>query len=233
MSNDDKMTGMKKRQQLVQTSKNIFVWVAGAAVIVTICAVSIQFLVQQGFFNQKIIDEMQKTERTLSSNVQNIEKLKDEVNKLRLDPNLAKVPVNSAIPAESSNLQVVLDALPTKNDSASFANSMASVILPRSNVSIEALTAGEQVVASASATATPTVTVTPLTPQTLSFSATIKGSYEQITQALLDIERVIRPIKITQLTIQGSDASLGVTIQGVTYYLPAASVELGSKKVEP
>ncbi len=224
--NDSKLTGLKKRQQLAQTSKNIFIWVAAAAVVVTICGVVMQFLVAQVIFNQSVINKKIDTNQIVEQNITNATQLKKNVDALVADSNLAAVKVTSVDASMSSNLQVILDALPTTSDSATFANSLSKVILPLSGVSVETLTAGDTNV-------TVTTTTSEVGPQTLGFSMSVRGSYDQISAALSDIERVIRPIKITKLVVQGSDAQLSATIEGVTYFVPSSGVQLGTESMKP
>lgn len=230
-SDTSKLTGMRKRQQITKTNKAIFGWVAGAAVLVTICGVFIQFLVQQMLFNQSIIQAKTDTQRIVQQNKQNIDVLKTEIDKLVADSNLAKVKPSAASGTDASNLQVILDALPTSNDSATFANSLSSVILPLSGVSIESINIDD--VAGAEVTATETVTTSASGVQTLGFSFSIKGTYEQVQTALADLTRVIRPITVSNLTLQGDGSNIAATVTGVTYSLPPTTVNLGSKQLKP
>ena len=55
-----------------------------------------------------------------------------------------------------------------------------------------------------------------------------------IERALVDMSRVIRPISLTELSIRaGDDGTLQVNIAGVTYYLPAKSVEVRMEPITP
>lgn len=226
-----KLTGMRKRQQIVKTNKAIFGWVAGAAVLVTICGVFIQFLVQQLIFNQSIIQAKTETQKIVQQNKQNAETLKSEIDKLVADTNLSKVKPSAASGTEASNLQVILDALPTVNDSATFANSLSSVILPLSGVSIESIsidaTAGAEIVA------TETTTTAGSGVQTLGFSFSIKGTYEQVQTTLADLTRVIRPVTVSSLTLQADGSNIIAIVAGVTYSLPSTTVNLESKQLKP
>lgn len=224
----DKMTGFRKRQQLTKTNKSIFAWVAGASVIVTICGVFIQFLVQQLIFNQQVIAAKTEAQSIVIKNKSTATELKKTVDALVADSNLAKVKTNVSDGSTASNLQVILDALPTSNDGATFANSLASVILPRSGVSIDSIDVDGD-----SGTSTATVTTTSSGTQTLGFSISVTGTYDQIQQTLANLVKVIRPINVTKLTLQGDGSSLTGVITGITYSIPASSVNLESKTLKP
>lgn len=222
-----KMAGFRKRQQLSKTNKRIFAWVAGASVVVTACAVLIQFLVQQLMFNQQIINAKTEAQTIAIQNKTNATELKKKVDELVANTNLSKVKTNQPDGTTSSNLQVILDALPTTNDGATFANSLASVILPLSGVSIESIEVDSDTVA------TDTTSTVTAGAKTLSFSVSIKGSYEQIQKTLTNFVKVIRPISVTKLTLQGDGSSLTALVSGVTYSVPAANVNLESKTLKP
>lgn len=231
-NNGTKLTGLRKRQQIAKTNKAIFGWVAGAAVLVTICGVFIQFLVQQMLFNQSIIQAKTTAQTVLQQNKLNTETLKQEIDKLVADTNLSKVKPSTVPGAEASNLQVILDALPTVNDSATFANSLSKVVLPLSGVSIESITI-DSAALGVEASATQTTTVSESGAQTLGFSFSIKGTYEQVQTALADLTRVIRPIALTGLTIQSDGTGIAAVVTGITYSQPATTVNLESKQLKP
>lgn len=221
------LTGLKKRQQIASANKLIFLWVIGAAVALSICGVAMQFLFRQAAFNQKIITEKAKTQTTLAHNITNAKELKNKVQNLLADTNLAKVKASS----DDTALKVVLDALPTNDDKAALASSLQLQILPKSGSILTALTTISQTgdIADPSiVAATPTGDA-----QTASFDFGTTGSYDQVKNMLLDLERTIRPMNVTTLSLQGSDNALTTTVQGMTYYLPERTVELGKKTIKP
>lgn len=218
------LTGLKKRQQIASANKLIFLWVIGAAVAISICGVAVQFLFRQAVFNQKVISEKAKTQTVLAHNITNAKELKTKVQNLLADTNLAKV---KASPDDTA-LKVVLDALPTSDDKSALASSLQQQILPKSGSSLTALTTISQ---------SSDVTQLPTTPsggaQLATFDFGTTGNYDQVKNMLLDLERTIRPMNVTTLSLQGTDNSLTTTVQGVTYYLPERTVELGKKTIKP
>jgi len=223
------LTGLKKRQQITNANKLIFLWVIGAAVALSICGVGIQFLFRQAAFNQKIISAKSSTQSTLASNIENARELKGKIDNLLADTNLASV---KADPTDST-LKVVLDALPTKDDKSALASSLQQVILPKSGIALTELSTigqsgSELIDATADPEAAPAATAL-----TSGFDLGATGSYDQIKNMLYDLERTIRPINITKISLEGTDSSLRVTAGGVTYYLPERTVELGKRMIKP
>lgn len=222
------LTGLKKRQQIASANKMIFVWVIIASVVVSLCGVTMQFLVRQAIFNQKIINEKLKTQSTLSKNIENVAKLKQNIDALQADTNLAQVKANP----EDTNLKVVLDALPTTDDRTALGASLQQVILPKSGVNTSDLTT---VSANDSQAADPSLTSPASTPEvpTSNFTFAATGDYVRIKSMLSDLERTIRPINVLKLSLQSVDGQVKATVDGVSYYLPSQTVQLGKKPITP
>lgn len=224
---DKQLTGIKKRQQIAQANKMIFVWVIVASVALSLCGVTIQFLFRQAAFNQKVISAKLETQGTLSNNLENVEKLKKNVDELLANTHLSAVKANDT----DSNLKVVLDALPTANDGAALGASFQQVILPKSQVTTSDLTTiiAEDSTATGTETEAESTTGTP----TANFTFSAAGSYAQIQSMYRDLERTIRPINVQTVTIQGLDGAIRTTVTGVTYYSPSQTVQLGKKSIKP
>lgn len=190
-----------------------------ASVIVSGCLAAMQFLVGEAFFNGRVISAEARTNTTLGQNIDNAKQLKANVNMLLADEILAPVRVDEG----DNNFRVILDALPVTGDSATFAASLQNVILKHSGVSITRLsTDGASSVA-------PMDTVTP---RTLRFSVEVAGDYTMIKTALQDIEKTIRPVKVTSFSVSGNGQNLSAKIAGVTYYLPKKTVTLEPKSMQ-
>ena len=66
----------------------------------------------------------------------------------------------------------------------------------------------------------------------MKFDVTVSGSYDKIRSLMLDLERTIRPIKLTSLTLDGDDAAMTATVSGVTYYQPSKSASVKQEVVK-
>lgn len=227
------MTGVRKRQQIQDTNKQIFIWLAVAAVIVSVCLVALQFLLREFMFNQKIINKKSETNSTLVKNLSEAEKLRENVNALLADESLNSLKYEASN-TKTTALNVVLDALPVEGDTTAFANSLQAVVLPRSGVTISELNTSITQDGGAS-TVDPTAAAVPATePSPLPFTAGFKGRYADAQRALDDMSRVIRPISLNKLTIRSTDKDiLQVSIGGMTYYMPARTVEVRTEVMKP
>lgn len=214
-----RLTGLKKRQQIEVAGRTMFIWIAAAAVSVSLCVATGQFLFGKWQHNNKVIAAKSKASATLSSNLNNIPELTQEVDSLVANQDLASVKTNPSDP----NTKSVLDALPTTFDPAALGTSLQQVILSRSGVAIENIVVPQDVEGTTQATSTP---------QEMPFSFVISGEYGQVQNAILDIERTIRPIKILSMNLTGTDADLRASVEAVTYYQPPKSVTVGEEVIQ-
>lgn len=229
--NTSSVAGMKKRQQINSANKTMFLWIIIASVMLSVCLVVSQFLIKEFLYNAKVLGAMQQTNKTLLDNDKKFTNLKTEVNKLVSDQNLTNLRVEDSDTA----LQVIIDALPTEDDRAALGASLQQVILNQSGVSVDSLDV--MGVSSGSSTSSDAATGTTATggsaasPQSIQFSMTLVGTYDQIKQSLHDINRSIRPFDINNIKLEGSGDKIKASISATTYFMPAKSVQLREEKV--
>jgi Tfp pilus assembly protein PilO len=224
---EPRLTGLKKRQQIEHANRTMFIWVAIASVAISICIVASQFFIQKLIYNQRVINAKMKASDTLSKNIQNAKTLKEEVDALVGNQDLSAVKTNP----EDANTRSVLDALPSKADPTALATSLQQVILSRSAVVIESITvpSDDTTTDQNGETAAPADSSAPVEQP---FSVTVTGSYDKIRAMIIDLERTIRPMKVTAINLNGTDASMRVTVEGVTYYQPAKGTSLKSEVIK-
>lgn len=218
-------SGSKKRALIAEAEKNIFVWLSVSAVIISICLIAMQFLVRQMLFNNTVIGVKMDTNQQLEKNIKNAKILKSNLDKLITDEGLAAVgQQDPTANTKTSNLKVILDALPIDGDSTAFNNSLQNVVLPRSSVSITQLGSSREETGEPDMGA---VDSSSAEPQQLPFSVAFSGNYDQVTKTFIDISRVIRPINITSLNIRsGDNRTLVVEASGTTYFMPEKTIKL-------
>jgi hypothetical protein len=221
--------GLNKRAQVLRANNSIFLWVAGAAAVVALSAVMLQFLVKQGLFHQKIISELSNTNKILEDNRETATALTDKVKALIADTNLESARANST----DSNLQVILDALPTTGDTTSLSNSLYSQVVSPVGLRVESVIAGS---IDGVSVETPNATLDPAqtpTPQTIPFAITTVGNVNQTTNLFKNLERTIRPLNPRTVTIKIADGTLNTTVTGESYFVGASKVDVGKKLVSP
>ncbi len=224
------IAGVRKRQQIASSNKAMFLWVAGASVMVAFALVVSVFLVKQIMFTEKVLIEKNNTIGTLDKNLRISGELDNNVKKLRADKNLTTVRSS----ASDNNLDVVIDAMPYKADDVALGSSLQGALL--TGASIEALSIESTDAASAdSESSTDVSSLQPVgdaQPIVFSFKAT--GTSNQLESILDRLNRSIRPIHVVSLQLESAGANnLTATVQAATYYQPQKTVELKEKVVKP
>ena len=220
-----------KRQQIDNARKQVVMWLSFAG-----CAVVVTAIVGWNFWNKivyqtKVNNEINETEDILSHNVSKISKIKSNVDALKADEslNLTQIKADNKAP-----LQVILDALPTKNDSTSLGSSLQDRVLSRSGATIQSIeiddhdNLGGKVSVSSSTGKTLGLAAKPV-----HFAITLAGTAHDIQNTLRDIENSIRTIVVNDIQFDGSDNRMNARISATTYYSPKVNYKLTKKEVKP
>lgn len=225
---------IRKRQQIANANRMMFMWVAGVSVVVGIAIVASLFLVQKAWFNEKILAEKSKTASTLVKNNEVIDDLKDEIRVLNTNEALRSAMASG----EDRPIQVVLDALPDKANSSALGSSLQEKFLNDPALSIESLNVdpvpgvesqSDLNVQDASATQDDQN-------NQIHFRfavSTDAGNATALKSLLQRLERSIRAINLTILTIETQGNRLLLSVEGYAYYEPGRTVELKDKTVKP
>jgi hypothetical protein len=144
-------------------------------------------------------------------------------------------------PDETQPVQVVLDALPSDANSAALGSSLQEKFLNDSGLTIESLNvdpvAGVESqtntnVQDASSSGSTTNTGTHEITFRFSVSSTVSNA-SVLKNLLQKLERSIRAIDITALSIETQGSKIVMTAEGHAYYEPAKTVDLKDKTVKP
>lgn len=228
-------SSLKKLQQISQQNKIMFLWIAGASVVVGISLVLTLFLVQKIAYKDKVLAEMDKTSSQLDKNIKNIKGLRENISKLNSNEALASTKLEETDKA----IQSILDAMPAKGNPAALASSLEkNLLLGIPGITIEAIGVQAESSDTAAASSTSNSATTVVADQTgeISFTFTVKTdsmNNKPLQDVLEKIEKSIRPINITNITISSQDDKLTMTVDGVSYYKIAQKVELIDKVVKP
>lgn len=228
-SDDKPLTGVRKRQQIANANRQMFIWVTVAAVVVAVCAVVALNFVQRIIYQAKVNNKLTDTSSILTKSVATIDDLMANVDKLSVNKNLNLPQLRQG---DSTAFQVVLDALPTENDKTSLGASLQDRILAPSGVTINQISVTSTGGAAAAPGDTSSSDIKP-TAQPITFSVVVQGTYDSIQTVIQDIERTIRPITIDSVNLQGTDSKLQATISATTYFVPKVNYVLGSEEVKP
>lgn len=223
-----------KRQQIAKSNRLMFVWISGVSVVVGFSIVIALFLVQKISYEEKVLSKKQNTLNVLTENITAVPELEKNIQLLAADENLNSIKYKDS----EETLSVVLDALPPIENSTALASSLQSKILTGvPGVSIDSLkmdtgngvavpAQGANSASGSNATNEGTIDFT--------FSVgTPQGNQSALRTVLLNVERSIRPINITSITIESQGNRIVMTVSGVGYYQPEKKVQLIREVVRP
>lgn len=232
-------TAIRKRQQITNANRMMFMWVAVISAVVGIAIVASLFLLQKAWFNEKVLGEKSKTASILTKNNEIVSELKNEIRVLNTNEALK----SSMAAGENQPIQVVLDALPSDANSSAFGSSLQEKFLNDPALAIESLNvdpvAGVESqsdinVQDSSAGSSTSGDNTGENQITFRFSVSTDVANANALKSLLQkLEHSIRAISITTLTVESQGSRLVLTVDGHAFYEPAKTVELKDKTVKP
>lgn len=227
-------TALRKRQQIANANRMMFIWVAAVSAIVGIAIVLSIFLLQKAWFNEKVLAEKAKTASILTNNNDVVSDLKDEVRVLNTNQALR----DSMAPGEDRPIQVVLDALPAEANSSALGSSLQEKFLNDPALVIESLSVDPVAgVESQTDTDVQDASTTELAGENqinFRFSVSTPATNANALKSLLQrLEHSIRAIDLTTLSVETQGARLLLTVEGRAFYEPAKTVELKDKAVRP
>lgn len=226
---------LRKRQQIANANRMMFLWVAAISAIVGISIVGSIFLFQKANFNEKVLNTKSKTASTLRANNAVISQLEDEVRRMNTNQALT----DSMAPGQTQPIRVVLDALPATANSSAFGASLEEKFLNDPALKIESLTP-DTVAGVESQSADNVENAAAPSDDTTSHEITFRfavstdiANANALKSLLQRLERSIRAIDITSLKIETQGNRLLLRVEGRTFYEPAQTVTLKEKTVKP
>ena len=225
---------LRKRQQIANANRTMFVWVAAISAIVGFAIVGSVFLFQKASFNEEVLKTKSETAATLRANNKVVSELEDKIREMNTNQAL----IDSMAPNQTQPIRVVLDALPSDANSSAFGASLQEKFLNDPALRIESLapdvvqgveSLSESNVENASSSASSDDTAKEITFR-LSVSAELTNA-NALKDLLKRFERSIRAIDITSLKIETQGTRLLLSVEGRTFYEPAKSVELKEKVI--
>lgn len=229
-------TALRKRQQIANANRMMFIWVAAVSAIVGIAIVSALFLYQKATFNEKVLAIKGETAATLRQNNAIVPELEDQIRVLNTNQALK----DAMGPNQDQPIRVVLDALPADANSSALGSSLQSKFLDDPALQIETLSVDPVVgVESQSADNIEDATIEDPTLEggnEISFRFAVStdiNNANALKELLLRLERSIRAIDILSLKIEAQGARILLSVEGRAYYEPAKTAELKDEMVKP
>jgi len=219
-----KEAALRKRQQIAQSNRTMFIWVAIASAVIGFALVTSWFLVQQIMFRQKIVNQKIDTVTKLHKNNAAVSELQKNIGVV--ESTNSALSSAKANPSENS-LQVILDALPAERNQLALGSSLQEKLAGgQPGVSLDALdTVGATATSSAKA-----VGAIQIMPFAMTTSSTDPNNLHSLLKRL---ESSVRIINIDNLKIEQSANKTSLAIAAHAFYLPEKTIELKKITVKP
>lgn len=220
-------TVIRKRQQIQQANRLIFLYVAGASAVVGICLVIGITLFQRTIYNEKVLGAKGDSLSTIKKNNSNADELLKSVRVLNTNEALSSVRLDE----NSAPLRVVLDALPSEANSVALGASLQEKLLAYENVAIENIT----VQAIEGVESNETGNLESSSEYAIPFSFTVNtqsSNPENLREILSRLERSIRNIKLISYEIEQRGNQITLQARGEAYYQPSANLNLYDEDIK-
>jgi len=127
---------------------------------------------------------------------------------------------------DGDNAKIILDALPSKYDYPALASSLEK-LMSQSGLTINSISGTDDELNQAG-----TDSSTNAKPVEMPYTIAFTGDSTKTQNFLSILQRSIRPMKVQQITITGSDSQLATTVIAQTYYQPEKSLTIKKEVVK-
>ena len=219
-----------KRLQISKAQSSMMVIATVSAVITVFCLASSRALLAEAKFQSHVITARKAAAKQMQANVQIAQNLSNQYNQVFEGSS----PLNiiggandsspNAVPPNGDNGRIVLDALPTTYDFPALLTSLSN-LMSKDNVGTPSIGGTDT---SSTANNQPSSN-----PQPTEIDFTIGGNttYQGAQTLVKDLERSVRPFKVTKLSLSGSESNLSLSLSVATYYQPAKTLNLTTEGI--
>lgn len=201
-----------KRKLINKANSQIFLAVILSSVVVSAGLVSLKFLNDLRNYQSRVIAAQEETRDQLIANIESA----NEISEAFVEFDAGEI-----------SAEEVLSALPSKYDYPALATSIDK-LAGFSDATLESF-AGEDEEAEISSSVQ--VSAQP-EPYEIQLSMSVTGSYKDIQNYLKVLERSIRPMKINDLSLSGSDSNMEADLSVSTYYQPKDQLEFSKRTIQ-
>lgn len=214
-----------KRIQINKANTVMVAAVAAAAFITVFSLVAARALWSTRGYQQRVINEKEASVAQLEANLAAVDDLVASY-KVFVDApqNMMGGVSTGKGPRDGDNAKITLDSLPSKYDFPALATSLEKILKDR-KYDIDSITGTDDEVAQS------TAVVTESSPVEILFAMSGTNNFNASKGLLGTLERSIRPITITKVSLSGSDSRLSVAVDAKSYYQPEKPLNVKKKVV--
>ena len=225
-------SGSVKRIMIDRANARLIIYISVAVFLVVFSLVAAKTLFGQIAYQENVIGERNKALKQLEANLDVVKKLEPSYNSF-VSSSTNAIGGNSfgLGPQDGNNAKIILDALPDKYDFPGLTMNIEQLVNDQ-QVALTSIAGTDDEVAQSSNTGTAQPK-----PVEMPFQFGTSTDYAKIQAVVGAIERSIRPMKVTKLVIvsgeqSGTENLLTMTLDAVTYYQQAKTLELRKEVVK-
>lgn len=218
MSFKPKFNISNKYIKIDKANQMVVIAVSVTVAVVIFCAVASQSLIKQIKYQGGVISKREAANKVLEKNLKSIDTLVASYAAFDSTP-------ESVIGTADKNSKVILNALPSKYDFPALATTMDN-FYKSTGVSNDGFNGTDEEATAVQSSDSPT-------PIEIIMPISAKGDITSVQKLFDYINRSIKPIKISTVSISGTDKNLSVSLDGVTYYQPEKVYKVNYEVAKP
>jgi hypothetical protein len=249
-----KVKASVKHLQIDKDNNLMFIIVAVASIMVVFSLVSAKTLLGVSSYQHKALKAKEGAVKKLQANVKAADALKQQYDTFESqNPNIlggvGGLDVAKAISEQGEqsgvikvngqtlnlsgqdgdNAKIVLDALPSSYDFPALISSIEKVA-NQDHIPLQGVGGNDQ----GTTTTAPTTGIAASSKaeaQPIPFSVNLQSDFHTVQTLFNDLERSIRPIDVTEISLSGSGSNMNVSVQANTYYQTPVSLQITEKEI--
>lgn len=213
-----------KRILIDKANTTVVILVSFAAFIVTFSVFATKAMLSQRAYQNLIIRDKTTALRQLEENIQASKALVSSYEAFVIQPsNVIGGSSTGTGNQDGDNAKIVLDALPSKYDFPAVTASLEK-LLKSGNFKLDNIEGKDDEINQQVDKKSALVEIP--------FEAVMSGPYAGVNEAIVLLERSIRPFQIDTLTLTGGQQKMTLKVLGKTFYQPEKSLEITYKEVK-
>lgn len=214
-----------KRVQIDKANTMMVAAIAISAFVVVFCLVASRALWSKQGYQNRLITEKEIAVSQLEQNLATVDDLVVAYKAFVETPdNVIGGNPSGTGEKDGDNAKIVLDALPSKYDFPALATSLEK-LLGKAN-QIDSISGTDDEVAQITSAESAT------SPVEMPFEVGASGTFASSQELLEIFEQSIRPMKVGNLELSGSNGDLQISVSAKTYYLPEKGLNIQKKVVK-
>lgn len=223
---DAKREVVSKRLQISKANMFIVVVVSIASFVSVFALTASKALYDQQRYQDKVITIKEEAKRTLDDNLKARDTLVEQYQSFALQGvNIIGGYIDGQNDRDGDNPQLILDSLPSKYDYPALITSIEKMLSSVEGITIKGISGvDDSLQQSDEGSSEPTAVEVP-------FSIDVQGKKVATEEVLSRLQRSIRPMHISAVSISGNEESLNTSLTSKSYYQPEKVLTINKQQV--